>query len=367
MPTPDLSNEKKMRVLASPAFSNEKVNPYNSLLYRELVSQGVEVTEYSHKRALLSQYDVVHFHWPDGYMNKANIFKAWQRLIVFAAVLLVLKLKQSKIVWTVHNVAPHDAYRPRLSQQFLNWFTRNCDGFIFMSEANHASFRQRYPSAANHQWALIPHGHYRNSYSPAVDQVIAKQQLSIPEKNKVLLFFGMIKPYKNIPALMQAFKEAELNNYALVVAGNTDSNELRAQIHSLKNSNIHLFLEFIPDEKLPLYLGAADYVILPYKAILNSGALLLALSFNKPVIAPHMGSIISMQHELGTQWIYSYSDDLTPSHLRNAITTLDSAERAAVCPLDNYQWDKIADTTLAFYQQLLTPPGQLAGKHSNSF
>jgi beta-1,4-mannosyltransferase len=344
-----------MRILASPAFANEKVNPYNALLYRELEKQGVSVSEYSHGRALLERFDLVHFHWPDGYINQVNLLKAWQRLIVFVAVLLVLKVKHTKIVWTVHNITPHDAYHPKFSRRFLDWFINRCDGFIFMSDANQASFLQRYTPPLGSQWALIPHGHYRNSYPPALDKTIAQQQLKIPDGNKVLLFFGMIKPYKNIPSLMQVFNNADLKSHVLVIAGNVENSDLRAQLDQLRSPQTHLLLGFIPDEKLSLYLSAADYIILPYKAILNSGALLLALSFNKPVIAPHMGAIVSMQRELGTQWVYSYADDLTPTSLRDAIATLDGIQRPAICPLDNYQWDKLAGNTLTFYQQLLTP------------
>ena len=157
---------------------------------------------------------------------------------------------------------------------------------------------------------------------------------------------------------MSVFNQAALSNCTLVVAGNTEPPELREEIVRLRNVNTRLFLEFIPDDKLPLYLGAADYVVLPYKAILNSGALLLALSFNKPVIAPHMGAIVSMQEELGENWIQSYSGDLTPVSLKESITSLDTHQRPATCPLDNYNWDILANQTLKFYHQLLHIPRQ---------
>lgn len=358
MPTDNLSSSKTLRILAWPAFSNEKVNPYNSLLYRELVRQGATVTEYSHKRALFDNQDVAHFHWPDGYINQANLLKSIQRLLLLVTVIFILKLKRTKIVWTVHNVAPHDAFRPGLSSRFLNWFSKRCNGFIFMSKANLEKFHERYGQAPQQATALIPHGHYRSCYPTAPGQSAARQQLGLPTENRVLLFFGMIKPYKNIPALMSVFNQAALPNCTLVIAGNTEPPELRQEITQLRNADTHLFLEFIADEQLPVYLSAADYVILPYKAILNSGALLLALSFNKPVIAPHMGAIISMQEELGKHWIQSYNGDLTPSNLQDSINYLDTHQRPLVCPMDNYNWDALANQTLNFYQHLIQPSGQ---------
>lgn len=341
-----------MRILASPAFSNEKVNPYNALLYRELQRLGVEVGEYRHSRLFGKTADLVHFHWPDGYINQKSLAKTWLRILLLTAAVYLLKFKGSKLVWTVHNTAPHDAIRPQLSAAFMQWFTRRCDGFIFMSEANKAAFYQRYQPADSSRYAIIPHGHYRTCYPPAISQVAAKQHLGLDADKKVLLFIGMIKPYKNIDGLMQAFNEADLGDHQLVIAGKPDSTELRDELEALKGANTKLFLRFIPDSELNVYMSAADVVILPYTAILNSGALLLALSYNRPVIAPHMGAIIDLQKNLGLQWIYGYAGDLTASCLRHALIALEHSTRDPICPLENYNWDKLAASTVDFYRQL---------------
>jgi len=349
-----------MRILAAPAFSNEKVNPYNSLLYRELQKLGVTVGEYGHAKALKEQTDVVHFHWPDGYINQKGLGKSWQRILLLTFMVCILKLKGSKLVWTVHNTAPHDAIRPRLSALFMRWFIRRCNGFIFMSEANKSAFYQRYQPSAASLYTIIPHGHYRSCYPPAIDQADAKQQLGLNIKKKVLLFVGMIKPYKNIAGLMQAFNSAQVSDYQLVVAGTPDNADLRDELEALKGANTRLFLRFIPDSELNIYMSAADAVILPYKAILNSGALLLALSYNKPVIAPHMGAIIDLQNNLGLQWIYGYAGELTPTCLQHALMALENSVRQPICPLDNYNWDKLAASTLDFYRQLTAHPTKTA-------
>lgn len=343
-----------MRILASPAFSNEKVNPYNALLYREMQKAGVPVDEYSHKKALLGRYDIVHFHWPDGYMNERSFVKAWQRIMLFVLIMTVLKLKGTRIVWTAHNVAPHDAFRPRLSQHFMNWFIRRCDGLIFMSEDSKNAFFKQYQAPDTIEYAIIPHGHYRNSYPAAIDQQQAKAALGLLPDKKVLLFFGMIKPYKNVDNLIRVFNEARLNDYTLLVAGSPETSALASDIKHLADANpdVHLFLRFIPDNELHTYLSAADIVVLPYKAIFNSGALLLALSFDKPVIAPHIGAMVVLQKQLGTQWIHSYRDEFQAPTLQQAIAQLEAAERPTVCPLDEYNWDHLADATVKLYQRL---------------
>lgn len=345
---------RSLRILASPAFSNEKVNPYNALLYREMQKLGVPVEEYSHKKALFERYDIVHFHWPDGYMNERGLLKAWQRIILFVLIMGVLKLKGTRIVWTAHNVAPHDAFRPRLSQRFMNWFIQRCDGFIFMSEDSKNAFFKHYPAPGKLEYAIIPHGHYRNSYPAAIDQQQAKAALGLLPDKKVLLFCGMIKPYKNVDNLIRVFNQARLEDYSLVVAGSPETGALANDIKHLAEDNpdVHLFLRFIPDNELHTYLSAADIVILPYRAIFNSGALLLALSFDKPVIAPHIGAMVVLQKQLGEAWIHSYRDDIQAETLQEAIRQLEQVDRPPVCPLDEYDWDHLAEATIKLYQRL---------------
>lgn len=344
-----------MRILASPAFANEKVNPYNAQLYREIDKIAPSVDEYSHKKALLGKYDVIHFHWPDGYINQPKLLKALQRMWLFASIIMLAKLKGCLIVWTVHNIVPHDVYHPRLSQRFMRWFINRCDGLIFMSEQSKQSFFTHYKTKNKLRSAIIPHGHYRNSYPAAINQTRAKRQLGLPENMQVLLSFGMIKPYKNIDTLIEVFSQSGPANYLLVIAGNPDTQQLAERLKHLKgtNDNVRLFLHFIPDEELHLFLSAADLVILPYKAILNSGALLLALSFNKPVIAPRIGAFSALQQELGPAWIHCYDDKLCAATLVNAIHHLHQAERPIICPLINYNWDRLAQATRDFYQSLL--------------
>jgi glycosyltransferase involved in cell wall biosynthesis len=236
----------------------------------------------------------------------------------------------------------------------MHWFIQRCNGLIFMSEESKATFFARYQTPKTMQFAIIPHGHYRNSYPAAIDKDLAKTALALPLDKKVLLFFGMIKPYKNIDTLIDIFSKAEAMQYTLVVAGNPDTPELATRLKQLSahNPDIVLFLQFIPDHELHSYLSAADAVILPYKTILNSGALLLALSFNQPVIAPHIGAFVGLQQQLGRHWVCSYDGELDAETLRKAIGELETANRPATCPLDEYNWDRLAAATLTLYQHL---------------
>ncbi|RYY76508.1 MAG: glycosyltransferase [Gammaproteobacteria bacterium] len=344
-----------MRILASPAFSNERVNPYNAQLYRRIEASGHVVFEYSHKRVLKEKFDIIHVHWPDGYIDQKNWFKAIQRAFLLTLMMSIAKIKGARLVWTAHNLKPHDAFHPKFSQFFLGQFLKLCNGLIFLTNDGKNSFLERYPAQQEIHQAVIPHGHYRDSYPNPVNQNEAKTSLGLPIDKKILLFMGMIKPYKNCDALIKEFGEAKLENYILVIAGKPETPKYKQQLELLAKDqdNIHLRLEFIPDDQLHIYMSAADTVILPYKSILNSGALLLALSFNKPVIAPHMGAFVELQNELGSQWIYSYASELNDADLGFMLQQLDLLSRPASCPLDNYDWRNLAELTVNFYEEIL--------------
>ena len=355
-----------MRILASPAFSNERVNPYNAQLYRQIEAIGHNVFEYSHKRVLLEKFDIVHVHWPDGYIDKPSWIKAIQRAVLLISMMSLAKLKGARLIWTAHNLKPHDAYHPKFSQSFLTQFLKLCNGLIFLTVEGKNSFLQQYPARKNMPCAIIPHGHYRDSYPKAIDQNLAKEELGLLTDKKILLFLGMIKPYKNCDALITEFNKANLNNYVLVIAGKPETPQYKELLESLArdNENIYLRLDFIPDDQLHLYMSAADRVILPYKSILNSGALLLALSFDKPVIAPHIGAFVELQNELGLQWICSYPNDLNAENLDFMLQELDRLTRPTHCPLDNYGWRNLAELTVNFYQDIL--PGGSTTQHKVS-
>ena len=344
-----------MRILASPAFSNERVNPYNAQLYRKVEASGHSVYEYSHKRVLMEKFDIVHVHWPDGYIDQRNWLKAIQRALLLTLMLVISKAKGARLVWTAHNLQPHDAFHPKFSQFYLRQFLKLCNGLIFLTEEGKNSFLEHYPSEQDIPCAVIPHGHYRDSYPEPISQEKAKEKLGLITQKKILLFMGMIKPYKNCDALIKEFSAANLQDYILVVAGKPETPKYKEQLELLAKDqeNIHLRLEFIPDDQLHIYMSAADTVILPYKSILNSGALLLALSFNKPVIAPHIGAFIELQNELGLQWVYSYTNELNASDLGFMLQQLNQLTRPVSCPLDNYDWRNLAELTVNFYEEIL--------------
>ena len=75
----------------------------------------------------------------------------------------------------------------------------------------------------------------------------------------------------------------------------------------------------LPSEQVAAHLAAADVIALPYRAILNSGSALYALSVGRPVIAPQLGSLPELAAEAGTDWVEFYEGEFSAEKLRSAL------------------------------------------------
>src|SRR5262249_47973244 len=127
----------------------------------------------------------------------------------------------------------------------------------------------------------------------------AKRRLGIKDAEKIILFFGRIRPYKGLEHLLDAFKQLVTNDvsYRLIIAGEPKkgSEDYLAEIRRTINCEfdprqIILRVQFIPDDEMEVYLKSTDVLVLPYKEIFQSGVLFLSYSFGLPVVATDVGS-----------------------------------------------------------------------------
>jgi len=124
------------------------------------------------------------------------------------------------------------------------------------------------------------------------------------------------------------------------------------QTLSAGDDRISLDLKFIPDQDVPVYFGAADAVVLPFDSILNSGSVLLGLSFNRVVLAPRLGALPEIQARVGRPWLQLYDGGLTTKMLLDLRAPhAGPASEEAGPDLSAFDWNSIADRTLEFYRQ----------------
>jgi glycosyltransferase involved in cell wall biosynthesis len=342
------TREAGLRVLAFPKSGE---NAYLGTLSKKLEAGGATVDNFDFWRAFFGSYDVVHMHWPDTHLRTHSWWRAIGKHARLALLCLVLRARGTRVVWMMHNLKPHEKDHWISTALFPLWFPQFCTHVMALTANGLNSARLLYPSLRRKPAIVVPHGHYREAYPTVPSRAAARKELGLADDRFTFVFFGNIRRYKNVPLLIKTFRQVPGQDVQLVVAGlpvlGMQADDLRAL--AAGDDRIHLHLTFIPDEKLPLYLGAADQVVLPFDSILNSGSVLLALSFNRTVLAPRLGALPEIEAQVGPRWLQLYDGELTPQLLMQARANAAPAENEQA-DLSAFDWDAIAAATLDFYR-----------------
>ena len=147
----------------------------------------------------------------------------------------------------------------------------------------------------------IPHPLYTH-FGSKVPREEAEERLGLPHGCRNLLFFGLIREYKGLDTLLEAFRGLD-ERYHLIVAGEPYGSFDRYSkiIDSLPGKDrIHLFTDYIPDSDVKYFFSAADLTVLPYKSATQSGIAAISYHFDVPLVTTLTGSIGAAVQEAGT-------------------------------------------------------------------
>jgi glycosyltransferase involved in cell wall biosynthesis len=268
---------------------------YTESFYPALSALGVEVRAgvFAGRWLVtnLRDVDYAHVHWPSFLYGAPTRGSCLYRFSIFLFFLLLCRWRRIRLVWTVHNLYPHDrCVIPQLDRLARRLLVRLAARFAIHGRSAAAEVRRAFPAAAD-RVVLIDHGHWVDRFPRSMSRGAACSELGLSESGFVYLFVGLCKPYKNIHGLIRAFN-ALPGNDVLVIAGKFQDPGYEAAIRAAIGGSpkrILLHAGFIPDERLQVYLLAANIVVAPYLDVLTSGTAMLALSFGRPVIAPRIG------------------------------------------------------------------------------
>lgn len=290
--------DKMIKVLFLPYLEK---NPYQKALANALLKEGVSV-DFGIVSRLFSvltssrnhwRPEILHLHWQHPFLLGGTKLKTILKSVSFMSELLVLKLVGIKLIWTVHNIVNHEKRFSSLELFFNKFIARLCDRVIVHSSSAKNEVMEAFKIDKSSQIVVIPHGNYIDYYENIISKSEARKKLKLSSENKIFLYFGTIRPYKGIPELIEAFKNLNPLNLILLIVGQPYNSQIAENI--LKRcegiKNIRSIFKFILPEEIQIYMNAADVVVLPYQRILTSGAVILAMSFAKPIIAPASGCI----------------------------------------------------------------------------
>jgi beta-1,4-mannosyltransferase len=303
----------------------------------------------------LFKADIYHINWFD---QSVSFFSFVKRLYF----LLVLHLKKKKIVWTVHNVVPHQK-SPWYNKILRFLLVKYASKIHIMSNA---TANLPYLHGHKDKITFISHGDYFGSYPES--KLNVRDKYGIDKNKTIILFVGAIQPYKNVDILISAYKTAfsSKDDSVLLVCGKVEPTSYRQKLVNCSQgiSGVILDMNFVPDEDMSAYLNAADILVAPYsyRSSLNSGTLLLAFSYAKTVICPDIACVKDIQNESDCLYSYHYetSEDHVASlseilkHINQTAAEKEELQRKSKSAMEymkKYSWQSQKDEWFSLYEE----------------
>jgi glycosyltransferase involved in cell wall biosynthesis len=309
-----------------------------------------------------------------------NKFEAFDRTLL----MVYYRLLRKRIVLTVHNV---NAQKRDSKDSFFNRFTlriqyRLADHLFVHSDRMKTDLMRDF-GVPNMRITTIPFGLNNSVPNSDLTPEEARRRLGVPAREKVILFFGNVAPYKGLEYLVNAFRELPLEHgYRLIIAGRPKGfpeywmKIQEAVDDDVRKGRVVLRPDYIPDEETEVYFKAADVLVLPYRYIYQSGVLFLGYSFGLPVLAADVGSLKEEIVEGETGYVFKPED---PVDLAKAIETYFgsnlytnlAAKRTEIrdYALAQHSWDVVGERTREVYAALqgwTSPVGRVHREVSNA-
>ena len=264
----------------------------------------------------------------------------------------------TKCIALVHNLIPHEP--SVLDKLFAPWFVRQTDGFVALSQSVVDDIKkvESQKSIVERPKTFSPHPIY-DHYGERMSKAAACEALGLDAQYDYMLFFGLVRAYKGLDLLIDAFAliKDELPKLRLLIAGEfyEDEQKYRDQINQLGlDERIIVRNEFIPDSDLRKYFGAADLIVQPYKSATQSGVTQVAFHFEKPMLVTNVGGLGEIVHHGKMGYAVAPDAGQIAECLRDYYNHHRQAEFTdyLLREKNKYAWDKMSNAYLQLYSSI---------------
>ena len=221
--------------------------------------------------------------------------------------------KDCKIIGILDNVVPHEPHF--FDAPLTKYFLSGCDGYVTLCEAVSKDLLRLKKDA---EFTVIPHPLYSH-FGEKLPREEAEKKLGLAPGKKNLLFFGLIREYKGLDILLEAFAQLD-ESYQLIIAGEPYGDFARYQkiIDGIPGAEkrISKNLSYIKDSEVKLYFSASDLTVLPYRSATQSGISSVSYHFEVPMVVTAVGGLKETIGDRGTGIVAA---EATPECIRKEI------------------------------------------------
>ena len=249
---------------------------YTVQLVNALRSYGVHLKTVRTKSFLKSVLefhpDVVHIHWLHSFMqtdeNDANFFSCLLQIAWLVIQLAIVRASGIKIIWTVHELEIPESHYPKLDWLCIKLISNLSAVIIAHCSSAQSKIIKFYSQALPAKVKVIPHGNFIEVTANRISRDDARRLLNIPESTFVMLFFGLIRPYKGVAELIEAHKQLQRDDVLLLIVGGSipHHQECADYMTNVKElisgrDNVRLVAKFIADDEIQTFMNASDVVV----------------------------------------------------------------------------------------------------------
>lgn len=313
-------------------------NRFLPVLLDALAAEGVRITGFPDSWDIrFAGLDALLIHWPDKVFWEAahagqGAGGAAARMAGLIA-RLAARRRATKLVWMVHDLAPHDGGRFKRAtwRPYAAALARLADGTLTLSEGTRAQVAAAYPALARKPMEHIWHPAYPGETVSPETRAATRATFGWTGTERVFGYCGQLRPYKGVEDLISAFARLDDPDARLLIAGRPRDGDTADDLRrrAAGDARIHMRPEDLTPGDFRACLGACDLVVAPFRRYLHSGSIVHALSAKRPVLTPATPFATSLAAELASPgWLQTYDGPLGPETLAAA------AAPAPAAPLD---------------------------------
>lgn len=251
----------------------------------------------------------------------------------------VSRISRAPVVGLVHNLIPHE-HKPG-DKLFAKYFCRSVNRFVALSKSVLNDIRRYAPDKPA---SFSPHPLYDN-FGDSVSRNEACRKLGLDPGDKILLSFGLIRDYKGLDWLLEAFASInDRNGLKLVVAGEFYADGER--YHKIAGNlgiddEVIWKTEFVPDSEVKYYFCAADLIVQPYKSATQSGVTQIAYHFEKPMLVTRVGGLPEIVPDGKVGFVVEPSPDAVAEALERFRNEAPDFSEGLKAEKQKYSWSKM--------------------------
>ena len=349
------------------AFNRDSyTNPYVSTLADGLIDVGCDVIcsiDEFWKNAIA--YDVVHIQWPNLFTEKMGDNGEF-----LVAVLEQLKDNRIPIIVTLHNLVPHYSQNIKLLNAYKIVFNY-ADCFIHMGTASIDLLKEKWPNIKAEHFVVFHHT-YDALYDMNRDKLESRKKLGIPSNVKCILCFGKFRNDEERNLIINLRKKLDSSYYFLLPGFYYESlsfpwknvlHGIRSLLFRIRENikytiiakryRLHVLHQFISDQDLPVYLSAADVLIVQRLKNLNSGNVSLAMLAGLPIVGPNVGNVGWLLQKTGNPCFDVNDLDEFPNVVKSALSQEKLGELNKIFAKDCLSTKTISQQTKNVYEKMV--------------